>query len=72
MALIIIGPMFACTYQEKFAHNVNLEFNADYIYAMKLRGISTDKIQNLSGGAEEKLHIAALIKSAALMKSKSL
>lgn len=35
--LMIFGPMFLCDYPEVFSHNVNLEFNADNIYAENLR-----------------------------------
>uniref|UniRef100_A0A7S3MRI5 Uncharacterized protein n=1 Tax=Strombidium inclinatum TaxID=197538 RepID=A0A7S3MRI5_9SPIT len=35
---LIFGPMFVCDYPELFEHNVDEEFNADNLYALKLRG----------------------------------
>lgn len=36
-ALIVIVPLFTCTYPEVFEHNVNLEFLADNLFEIKLR-----------------------------------
>jgi len=35
---LIFAPMFVCDYPEMFEHNVDLEFNADNVFALKLRG----------------------------------
>ena len=44
-ALLIFGPMFACDYPERFTYDVNLEFNADHVYAMKLKGQAVTGVQ---------------------------
>ena len=35
--LIVVIPLFACSYPEMFTHNVNLEFIADHMYEIRLR-----------------------------------
>jgi SNF family Na+-dependent transporter len=43
---IIFGPMFICDYPEVFEHDVNAEFNADNVYAIKLRKRGKGKPSN--------------------------
>jgi hypothetical protein len=49
---LIISAMFVCDYPELFEHNVDLEFNADNMYAAGIK--MRDRIANMKAQIEAK------------------
>jgi SNF family Na+-dependent transporter len=46
--LLIFGPMFACDYPEIFEHDVNMEFNADNVYALEIRKKTQASVEKIA------------------------
>ena len=53
--LIIVAPMFMCTYPQRFQYNINLEFNADALFEAKLRKANMVKNKKLDAAGIIKL-----------------